>query len=262
MESRFFNTAQMRLLGSLVLFMFMIALASYATLNFERVRFANPTPATISVSGEGEVLAVPDIGQFSFSVTAEGEDASVAQEASGTKINAILAYLTENGIEDKDVKVLNYNLNPKWRYEERVCLLGSYCPPGKQIQDGFETTQTVSVKVRDTKEAGVIIAGVGERGATDISNLNFTIDDTDALRDEARAKAIVDANKKATTLAKQLNVRVVRLVSYYENGETLEPYMDTRMQAYDKEESAFVGAELPVGEQSTTVQVNVTYEVR
>ena len=70
----------------------------------EKVDFINPTPATISVAGEGEVLAVPDIGEFSFSVEASADDVTVAQEESGTKVNAILAYLAEQGIAETDIK--------------------------------------------------------------------------------------------------------------------------------------------------------------
>ena len=258
----YFKTAPMRILGSLLLFMALIALGSYAKLNFAKIEFINPSPATISVSGEGEVLAVPDIGQFSFSVNAEGDDAAKAQEESGTKINAILAYLKELSIEDKDVKTQNYNLYPKWRYEERLCLTNSYCPPGDRVQDGFEVSQTVSVKVRDTKTAGVIIAGVGDKGATNISNLNFTIDDVDALRAEAREAAIKDAEEKAGLLADQLGVQVVRLINYNEGGG-YQSYAETRTMSFDSaKEVGFGGPELPVGEQSTKVQVTITYEVR
>jgi len=263
MEGGFFNTMQMRILGGLAILMFMITMASYATLNFEKVEFLNPAPATISVSGEGEALAVPDIGQFSFSVNAEGTGAAEAQEESGTKINAILAYLKEQGIEDKDIKTQNYNLREKWKYEQRICPVGSYCP-GERVKDGFEVTQTVSVKLRDTDMSGTVIAGIGELGATNISSLNFTVDDMDALRAEARAAAIEDAKKKAAVLAEQLNVRVVRLVAFNESGGYYQPkYMDTRMMAMEMaEDEGFGGADMPVGEESTTVRVDVVYEVR
>jgi uncharacterized protein YggE len=258
MENNFFNSIQVRIMGLLLILMIMIALASYASLNFEQIRFVNPYKPTISVMGEGEVLAVPNIGQFSFSVTAEASDAKSAQEASGTKINDILAYLKEQGIEDKDVKVQNYNLYPKWRYEERVCPANSYCPPGERVQDGFSVNQTVSVKVRDTNKASAVITGVGERGATDISNLNFTIDDVSVLETEAREKAIANAKEKAVALAKQLNVRIIRFTGYYE--ENSDTYMDS-MMSRESNVSDFEGPSLPVGEQSTVVKVNLTYEV-
>jgi hypothetical protein len=43
-------------LTTLALLMAILALASYATVNFEKMKFLNPVPATISVSGEGEIF--------------------------------------------------------------------------------------------------------------------------------------------------------------------------------------------------------------
>jgi hypothetical protein len=249
-------------LGSLTLVAAIFALGSYALLNIQKSDFINPIPATISVTGSGEVLAVPDIGQFSFSVEAEGENASQAQEASGTKVNDIIAYLTSNGIEEKDIKTQNYNLYPKWRYEERICPVGSFCP-GERVQDGFAVSQSVMVKVRDTQKAGEIISGVGDLGATNISNLAFTIDDTEILKAEARTLAIEDAKEKAQTLADDLGVELVQLSSYYEEDNRYEPYYDNRMMAMEESMGGeFGGPELPMGENSTTVRVNVTYQVK
>jgi hypothetical protein len=265
MKEGFFSTASTRILGSLVLLMVLIAMGSYASLNFEKIAYINPMPATISVTGEGEVMAVPDVGQFSFAVEAQAPNAAEAQELSGTKINAILAYLKDQGIEEKDIKTQNYNLYPNWRYEEQPCAIGSfYCPPGEQIQDGFTVNQSVSVKVRATDTAGAIIAGVGEQGATNISSLNFTVDDTDALKQEARAKAIKDAQDKAVVLAQQLGVRLTKMQYYYEeDGHYDQPHYGNEM-AYSmaaKEES-FDGAQMPLGENSTTARVTITYTVK
>jgi len=264
MNEGIFNTTQMRILVAIVLLMVLIALASYARLNFAKIEYVNPIPATITVSGEGEVLAVPDIGRFSFSVMAEADTATEAQEMSGTKVNDILAYLKEQGIEDKDIKTEYYNLYPRWRYEERFCPAGSYCPPGQQIQDGFTVTQTITVKVRDTDSAGRLVTGVGERGATDISGLEFTIDDLEELRAEARAVAITDAKEKAGTLASQLGVRLVR-ITWFDEGAGYDQYYRA-VPMMTKEDSAmtseFGGPEFPMGEESTKVRVNITYEVR
>jgi len=262
-KSKSIHSKPVHLLGALALLMAIIALGSYAQLNFEQIKYANPAPATISVAGEGEVLAVPDIGQFSFSVRADGVDAATAQEQSGTKINDILAYLEEQGIEEKDIKTQDYQLNEKWRTEKDVCPIGSYCPGGQQVQDGFQVAQTVSVKVRQLDTASGIIAGVGDKGATDISSLNFTIDDIEMVKAEARAKAIADAQAKAVVLANQLGVRVQRLVAYNEDaGAYPIPYYAKTMDMSADEASSFGGAELPVGEESTKVSVNITYQVQ
>jgi uncharacterized protein YggE len=258
----FFAQKHNRVLGSVVLVLAALALGSYAMLNL-KMSSTYPMPTNISVTGEGEASAVPNVGQFSFSVMAEGKTAAEAQEASGTKINAILAYLKEQGVEEKDVKTSGYNLNQKYRYNERVCAFGSYCPPSDPVQDGFEVSQTVEVKVRDTGKSGALIAGVGEKGATNLSGLNFIVDDLKAVKAEAREKAIVDAKAKAEKLAADLGVKLVRMTSYYEN----EGYYGAPMYAAKAEMSAdmgggFGGAEIPVGENETTVQVNLSYEVK
>lgn len=265
MNESFFQSKQMRILFSITLIMAIFALGSYASLNFEKKSYVNPMPATITVMGEGEVLAVPDIGQFSFSVTAEAPNAASAQEMSGEKINAILAYLEEQAIEEKDIKTQNYDLYPKWRYEEKICEFGVKCG-SERIQDGFEVTQTVMVKLRDTSKSGAILTGVGELGATNISGLDFTTDDIESLKEEAREKAIANAHEKAEVLADQLGVRIVRLVSYYENDGGYYPAMyESRAISYDMatdEDGGFGGANMPVGENSTISRVNVTYEVK
>jgi hypothetical protein len=262
MTGELFKSTQMRILIMLLLLMGIIALGSYASLNFDKMEFLNPSPATIVVSGEGEAFSKPDIGTFSFSVTARGIDAAQAQEASGTSINAILAYLTEQEVAEKDIKTQNYNLNQKWKYEQSLCFGDGYCP-NNRVEDGYEVSQTVTLKVRDISAAGTIIAGVGERGATDISNLNFSVDDIDSLQAEARAAAITDAQDKAAVLAEQLGVRIVRLASYNEEGGGYsQPFYDTRMMGMEMaEDSSFPGAELPAGEETTTIRVSAVYIV-
>lgn len=265
----FFSQASNRMLVSVVLLTLVLSLLSSAYLNLERAKYAHgevtDRPATISVSGEGEVLAIPDIGRFSFSVLAEADDATTAQEESGQKINTILAYLKEVGVEDKDIKNLSYNLHPKYRYEEQVCPAGTFCERGRRIQDGFEVSQTIEVKVRDTDEAGSILSGVGERGATNISGLSFTIDDEESLKEESRAKAIADAKAKAEVLADQLGVSLVRILDFSEGGYAPMPYME-RAEAFsvamDDAGGVGGGPSVPTGEQSTKSNVTLIYEIK
>lgn len=253
----------MRILGGLLILMTIIALGSYASLNIERIQHVEPYPTTISVTGEGEVFGIPDIGQFTFSVNAEADDAAAAQEQSGTRMTEIVTYLAEQGVAETDIKTEAYNLYPRWRFEERVCAAGSYCPPGERVQDGFEVSQTVSVKVRETDRAGELIAGVGERGATNISGLNFTVDDQAALKKEAREAAIKDAQEQAVALASQLGVSIVKLAGFHEQSEQYDPYMMDRAYAVEgMGGDGFAGAPMPTGEESTLVRVNLTYEVR
>lgn len=247
----------------LLLIAALTSLFAYTKLTLREAKYGQYGMTSINVRGEGEVMAKPDIGAFSFSVTAEADDATTAQTDSAEKTNAILAYLKEAGVEDKDVKTSGYSLNPKYRYETKVCAANMYCPPGEPIIDGYTVTQTIEVKVRNLDKAGDLIRGAGERGATNISGLSFTIDDESNLKAEAREEAIADAKEKARVLADQLGVRLVRIMSYYEE-EGMMPYYgyggDAMMSV--KAESAAVSPRLPTGESATKSIVNITFEVQ
>lgn len=238
------------------------ALAAYANLAVKQAAYGNYGPTTINVRGEGEVLARPDIGKFTFAVRAEGDDAAAAQEQSATAMNEIIGYLTEAGVAEEDIKTTNYSLNPRYVYEERVCAANMYCPPGEQVIDGYEVSQSVEVKVRELDRSGELISGVGERGATNVSGLAFTIDDEENLKAEAREEAIANAREKAEALADALDVNIVRMIGYYEE-EQYPPYYgyggDMVMSERDVAQSS---PEMPVGENEITSVVNITYEIR
>lgn len=221
-------------------------------------------PMTINVTGKGEVSAKPDVAQFSFSVRADAPTASEAQKKSAESINALTAYLKENTIEDKDIKTEGYNMNPKFKYETRPCALNSYCPPGEQIPDGFEVYQTVTVKVRDIDKSGTLLGGVGDKGATDISGLTFTIDDEDILKAEARELAIEDAKVNAEKLASSLNVRIVKMMGYYEDTPAMPMYNygGPMMDSMSAKAEMAPAPSIPTGENETVSNVTITYEVK
>jgi len=217
---------------------------------------------TISVSGYGEAFGVADIATFSFSVSSKKSTVAAAQADATAKINAATKYLTDAGIEKKDIQTTDYSVNPQYDYVQGICSSG-YCPGGKQVLSGYEVRQTTSVKVRDTAKAGDLLAGVGGKGATEVSGLNFTFDDPNQLQDDARGKAIADAKAKADALAGQLGVRLVRIISFNENGGGYPGPMYSKAVGMgmggDVAQSA---PEISVGQNKVTSNVSVTYEIR
>lgn len=259
--SAILNSKLNQLLISLALIGAVVALGaySYATLK-QQSQWGGPM--TINVSGKGEVVVKPDIAKFSFSVRGEGVDAATAQGKSAEVINTVTAYLKENGIEDRDVKTEGYNLNPKYKYETKPCLYGAYCPPGAQIPDGFEVYQSITVKVRDVNKAGTLLSGVGGKGATDISGLSFTVDNEEAQKTEARKLAIADAKAQADILAASLGVKIVKMISYYEDAPMMPMYGGATMDAMSAKAEMAPTPAVPTGENMTTSNVTITYEIK
>lgn len=236
---------------------FLHTLKSYALLD-------RSTPAVnlITISGMGEVFAVPDIASFTFGVRESAATVPEAQKVVTEKIDNALSEIKKAGIEDKDIKTVGYNIYPRYEYNNRPCTQFS-CPPSEQKLVGYEVSQTIMVKVRDVQKAGGILGDLGSVDVTDVSGLNFTIDDETALQAEARGKAIADAKAKAEVLAKDLGVKLGKVINFSENGNYPIPYYG--YEAYGKGGDMAVSApapQIPEGENKIVSNVTITFEIK
>ncbi|HVT75131.1 MAG TPA: SIMPL domain-containing protein [Candidatus Paceibacterota bacterium] len=219
-----------------------------------------PTTNVITVSGTGEIIATPDIATFNFAVEKEGASVPEAQKKATDGMNAILAYLEKAGVDDKDIKTESYNIYPRYDYIQTSMYGG-----GKQVLAAYVVSQNITVKVRDLDKAGELLSGIGEYGATNVSGLNFSIDDHIKVERQARDAAIADAREQAELLAKSLGVKIVRLVNFSENN-----YGYPTPMYYAKDAAMGMGGvanqssapSIPTGENKITSNVSVTYEIR
>lgn len=250
----------------IVLIILAVFLGVQTLTSLKNLRDTSPSYNTINVSGEGEVFAVPDIATFSFTVSADAKTVSAAQEDVTEKMDAILGALKDAGIEEKDIKTTDYSVYPRYSYTQPSCG-PNYCPPGNQVLEGYTASHNVTVKVRKTDEAGKILSLAGEKGATGLSSISFTIDDPEKLTQEAREMAIKNARDKAKTLSRELDVRLVRVVSFSdssEGGGIMPMYREgVAMGSAGKDIAVAQSApSLPTGENKIKVIVTIVYEIR
>jgi uncharacterized protein YggE len=216
-----------------------------------------PATNTLNVTGSGKVYAVADTATFSFTVSETGKDVGTANQAVTKKMDDIIAYLKEAGVEDRDIQTTDYSANPK--YDDTPCPADGTRPCtsfGTIV--GYTVSETVTIKVRKTDDAGTILSNIGNRGVSNVSGLSFTVDDKEMLQNQARDKAIMEAQGKAEVLAKGLGVELVRVVGFYENADM--PYYgrgeDSMMKA------SVAPTNIQVGENTILSNVTVTYEIR
>ncbi|KKU80658.1 MAG: hypothetical protein UY07_C0037G0001, partial [Parcubacteria group bacterium GW2011_GWA1_47_8] len=152
-----------------------------------------PATNTISVTGEGEISAAPDIATVSFTVTEEAKKVSDAQGKVSVKVKAALDATKKLGVADKDIKTANYSSYPKYEWEQsKVVCVNGMCPPspGKQVLTGYEVSQTVTITVRDLDVVNPLVLGLANAGVTNMNGPSFAIDKQDELQAEARKEAI------------------------------------------------------------------------
>ena len=242
---------------------FAVSLASLVYIYYQAVKPSSFRSFT--VSGEGEVVAVPDVAQFNFSVITEGgKDLGALQTQNVEKVNRAIAFVKSNGVEDKDIQTQNYQVEPRYQYYNCPSPRGGEvapCPPPEIV--GYSVHQNVLVKVRDFTKVGVLLSGVVTSGANSVSGLSFTIDDPYKVQNDARAEAISRAKEKAEAIAEAGGFRLGRLLSIEEQGGGVPyPY-----PAYLKESAiGFGGADVTPsvepGSEKVSVAVTLRYEIK
>lgn len=212
---------------------------------------------TISVNASGEAIATADIASFSFTVNESADTSEAAQANASAKIEKALKYFKDNGVEDEDIKTEYYNIYPK--YAPYATCYAFDCPTPTDEITGYEVSQSIRVKVRDSDNAGKFLSELTKFEINNVSGLTFTIDDEDALYDLAREDAIQKAQEKADELAKKLGVKLGDIVSFSESNPSM--YRDDYGYGIS-EMSAKSDVSLPKGENTFTTEVYITYELK
>lgn len=216
---------------------------------------------TISVSGTGEVYAKPDLAITSFTVKTEAKTVEGAMSDNTEKMNAVISAMKGAGVEDKDLKTTNFRISPRYEYRTDYSVESLSLPrPQTRVLVGYDVTQSLEVKIRDMAKIGDIIQKAVSAGANQAGGLQFTFDDPDGLKNQAREEAINEAKDKAELLAKQLGVRLSKITNFSEGGYYPPIYYDSAIsaKAMSVEESV---PQIETGENKISVNVTITYEI-
>lgn len=210
---------------------------------------------TITVSDKGEIYVKPDLALTTFSVTNEAKTVTEAINKNTEKMNAVIDFIKDQGVEDKDLKTTTFNIYPRYEWYEEI-RIPPY-PQGKRVLVGYEVRQSLEVKIRDMEKIGDIIQGATDAGANQVGDLQFTVDNPDEFKKQAREQAIEKAKAKAEELASQLGVKLVRITNFSESGVV--------PRYYELEKAVGMGVEetpqIQTGENRIEVTVTITYEI-
>lgn len=258
LDERYTTSLTKTLLGLLLIVTFFFVVLSVNELREGAyIGQADDVQNTISVSGSGEATAIPNSARFTVGVSNEAETVEAAQTQSTEAINEIINYLEDAGVNEDNIKTLSYNVSPRYEYIERQ--VGQ--PSGERQLAGYEVSQRLEVTVEDTDEAGELLSGVGQRGADNVSSLQFVVDDEESVQREARVNAIADARENAEALADALGVKLDRVVGYNEQGG-VSPYVRMEQAAMADDAGGQASSpQLPTGENRIETQVEVVYKI-
>lgn len=157
---------------------------------------ANPSPRTITVSGDAEVRVVPDEVILTVGVETWDEDLDTAKEENDDIVQKLLNLVDGYDIDPKLVQTDYVNIEP--RYDDY----------GRDDFIGYFVRKTIVVTLRDITQFEDVLSSALEAGANYVHGVDFRTTALRKNRDEARALAIHAAEEKATDLAGELDQKV------------------------------------------------------
>ncbi len=213
---------------------------------------ADRSERTISIQASGKSVVVPDIATITMGVVSEEATVAIAQEKNTEIMNKLFLQLDDLGIDRKDVKTQNYSVYPRYDYKD-----------GGTLLVGYTVNQDVVVKVRKVEDSGKVLALAGELGLNRVGGIDFSIDDPEVYKNQARQDALANALEKANVIAGALGLKVVGLISYNEYEQSsMVPYYSMSSGMGGEMDTKAMPPTVETGTSDVIMNVNVLFEIR
>ena len=209
-----------------------------------------PTPS-ITVTGNGKVTYTPDLGYIHVGVSSDGKTAAEAWQKNEAIVKKIFEALKDLGIQEKDFKTTNLNVQPRYLHKKDEA--------SKLI--GYTASYDLSVTVRKLAQIGELLDRMVDAGANRNMNVSFGCSNREELMDQARARAVAEARKRA-------NLYVTGASSSARLGDVLmisdtPHHFQNPMYPVDVQAIREGKASLPIaaGEQEMSVAVTIRWAI-
>jgi uncharacterized protein YggE len=181
-------------------------LLAVATLPVATALADEPVPRTVSVSGQGEVSAEPDLAHVTLGVQARRPTMAEARKEVATTVDRVLALCKDLKIDPKFVNATRVQVQPDYSWDERT---------RKQVLLGYIVSREVQVEVRDLEQLGPLIERAVSAGVNQVSDPVLDSTQRKQLERQAMTLAVQDARLNAETLAQAAGVGLgaVRTIS-------------------------------------------------
>ena len=199
----------------------------------------------VNVTGEGTVYAVPDEVLVNFGVENQGDYVMQVKEQTENAVDQILDFLKKKGVPEKNIQTEYIRLDKQYDYQSKTY--------------HYSSRQEISLKIENIKNYEEILTGLMGAGVNRINGVIFQSSEIEALKSQARKKAVLNAKKKAEEYAGALGQTIgkAKAISDMTGG----PQPIYRAMAFKESADASGGNKdtIAPGELAVTAQVNVLF---
>ncbi|WP_313165389.1 SIMPL domain-containing protein [Sedimentibacter sp.] len=148
---------------------------------------------TMTLTGQGQVTAVPDIAVIRLGVQTTGENITGIQTDNARMTQSIIQALQRMGVNN--IKTYQYTIDKLYDYEN-----------GRQIDRGFSVRNILEIRTNNLDMAGSIIDTAVNLGANVVELISFDVSNREYYYQQALNAAIRDAIQKSKSIAMSLNI--------------------------------------------------------
>ena len=180
---------------------FLLTVSVFATTPFacSTARAAEPMPRLVSVSGDGEVKARPDMAYVTIGVEARKPTLADARAQVTATIDRVLALAKDLRIEPRYVDASQLQVQPEYRWNEK---------DSQRVLLGYVVSRQVEIELHDLERLGTLFERAVSAGANQLGGARLDSSKRKELEREALAKAVDDARLKADTLARAAGAKL------------------------------------------------------
>jgi uncharacterized protein YggE len=230
-------------------------------------------PHEINVSGDGKAYAKPDVAVISFGAHTEAPKSQDAVAQNNNIMNAVSKAVKDLGVKDEDIQTTMYSLQSLYDYNVPIPMMApmsagsagkgivSYpIPTRSTVLRGYSLDQQVQVKIRNFDNINAILDVASKNGANTIGNLQFTVDNMEKFKSEARADAIAAAKQKAMDMFGAAGLGGAKIVNISEGYNNYPQPMYSSAMA--KDSMATTAPSVQTGQLEVDTTVTLTYRVQ
>lgn len=203
---------------------------------------------TVSVSGQGEISAEPDLAHLTLGVEARRPTLAEARSEVTAAVERLLALTKSLGIDPRLVNATRVQVLPEYSWNDK---------DRKRILLGYFVSRQVQVELRNLEQLGTLLERAVDAGANQVSDPVLDSSRRKDLERDAMTRAVQDARQNAETLAKAAGAKLgnVRALNASAAGPVVPVYRakmamaeasmapEATFQAGDMKFSAMVSAE-------------------
>jgi uncharacterized protein YggE len=213
---------------------------------------APATQRTISVTGQGEVTASPDLVIVMVAVETTAPNAAAAVAENARRSAAVVKALKELVGKEGKITTSRYSLEPRYQSSK----------PGEPTEPriiGYVARNEVQVETHKIDGVGALIDRANSAGANRVSGVQFTLSNRNEQLRAALEKAGSEARAQAESVAKALGVTLKQVASATTaTGPLIQPrYLERGVAAME----ARAPTPIEPGAVSVSATLQVTYTI-